>query len=83
MYDRTFENQYGRSLVSGNGDVSPVSRATDSYALMSSRFHRPSGRERRSSTIWNEYRIASPLGSMRFETVTVVPVSCQVPMKKP
>lgn len=82
-YDRTFENQNGRSFLSASGVASPLSMYTESYSRKSSRFHRPSGRERRSRIIWNEYRVSVLAGSRRSSMCTVVPSRYQVPMKNP
>ena len=80
-YDRTFENQNGRSFFNGSALASPSAIATVSYSCMESRFHRPRGRERSSSVIWNMYLEASPARtSSRSVMYTVVPESRQVPI---
>ena len=45
-YERTFENQNGLSCFNATGALSPVSKLTESYDLMSRIFQRPRGRER-------------------------------------
>jgi hypothetical protein len=54
LYDRTLENQNGRSFFNPNAVASPSSKFIDSYSLNSNLFHRPNGRDRSVSVIRNE-----------------------------
>ena len=54
LYDRTLENQNGRSFFSPSAVASPSSKFIDSYLSNSNLFHRPNGRDRSVSVIRNE-----------------------------